>query len=67
MEIKANKDYCPIKTKDGMCGVGRECNHIGCWEKIHYRNPTNVIEQKMKKWEAHRRIDNRLNKNNKLI
>lgn len=50
-------DYCPIKTQDGKCGAGGECNHINCWEKMHYINPSEAYKEKMLKWIEVRRGD----------
>jgi len=54
------KDYCPIRTKEGKCGAGGECNHLYCWEKIHYGKNPELLEQKMLKWREHRRGELRL-------
>jgi len=48
-------DYCPIK-KNGICGANNmKCNHEDCFSKIHYGNPTKLLNQKMEKWRKHRR------------
>lgn len=51
------EDYCPIKTKDGKCEVGGECDHIQCWEKMHYHKFPSLFEEKMSKWARTRRED----------
>ena len=49
------KDYCPIKTAEGTCRARGECNHINCWEKMHYEKTPELYEQKMQRWREHRR------------
>lgn len=49
------EDYCPIKTENGKCGAGGECDHSRCWEKMHYDKIPDGLEQKMLKWEQHRK------------
>jgi len=50
-------DYCPIKTKEGKCGAGGECNHIDCWEKMHYVKQPEAYQKRMLKWEEVKRGD----------
>lgn len=58
-KIFKKEDYCPIKSKIlGRCGSNKlRCDHIGCWEKIHYKNPTKTLEEKMSKWNLTRKKD----------
>jgi len=51
------EDYCPIKTLDGKCGAGGECDHRKCWEKMHYYKVPDGLGQKMRKWEDIKRGD----------
>ena len=50
-------DYCPIKTKEGKCKIGEECNYILCWEKMHYYQAPKFFEEKMLKWIHNKRGD----------
>lgn len=49
------ENYCPIKTKEGICRDGKECDHVLCLEKIHYNMIPGLLEQKMLKWRTYRR------------
>lgn len=49
--------YCPIKTEEGKCGAGGECNRDKCWEKIHYGSPPKELSDKIEKWRSVRRGD----------
>ena len=50
------EDYCPIKNTRGICSADNsKCNHVRCWEKIHYNKTTEAIERKFQNWREHRR------------
>lgn len=48
------EDYCPVKQENGLCIIGKKCDHVSCWEIIHYRG-TELMDEKHKLWREHRR------------
>jgi len=52
--------YCPIRVNEICRATGRKCDYIDCVERIRKHKPT-AYEEKMEKWESHRRGDNRIN------
>lgn len=54
---KKDEHYCPIKTPDGKCGAGGECDRRYCWEKMHYKVLPEEFKRKMKNWESARRFN----------